>query len=117
MERMFCSLDYSSNTNFSCVRFGNIAWSTGSVFPIWKKMMEDKNQIESTGSNMKRFILYVFFLLIWSNISFANEYILTCKSDKNFLTVYSINERLKKIIHLSSMSLISNQEFNDINYK
>lgn len=59
MERMFCSLDYSSNTNFSCVRFGNIAWSTGSVFPIWKKMMEDKNQIESTGSNMKRFIFSV----------------------------------------------------------
>ena len=66
---------------------------------------------------MKKLILYIFFLLIWSNISFANEYILTCKSDKNFLTVYSINERLKKIIHLSSMSLISNQEFNDINYK
>ena len=65
---------------------------------------------------MKRLILYIFFLLIWSNISFANQYILTCKSDKNFLTVYSVNERLKKIIHLSSMSLISNQKFNDINY-
>ena len=42
MERMFCSLDYSNDTNFSCVRFGNIAWSTGSVFPIWKKMMLDE---------------------------------------------------------------------------
>ena len=59
MEKMFCSLDYSNNTNFSCVRFGNIAWSTGSVFPIWKKMMEKNGIIESTGSNMKRFIFSV----------------------------------------------------------
>lgn len=59
MERMFCSLDYSTDTNFSCVRFGNIAWSTGSVFQIWKRMMEKNNLIESTGSNMKRFIFSV----------------------------------------------------------
>ena len=65
---------------------------------------------------MKKFILCIYFFLIWSNISFANQYILTCTSDKNFLTVYSVNEKLKKITHLSSMSLISNQKFNDINY-
>ncbi len=59
MERMFCSLDYSHETNFSCVRFGNVAWSTGSVFPIWKRMMENNGHIKSTGSNMKRFIFSV----------------------------------------------------------
>ena len=31
-----------NKTLFSCVRFGNIAWSTDSVFPIWKKMMDEK---------------------------------------------------------------------------
>ena len=59
MERMFCSLDHSHDTNFSCVRFGNIAWSTGSVFPIWKRMMEEHGHIESTGPNMKRFFFSV----------------------------------------------------------
>jgi UDP-N-acetylglucosamine 4,6-dehydratase/5-epimerase len=59
MERMFCSLDFSNKTNFSCVRFGNIAWSTGSVFPLWKRMMEDNGLIESTGPNMKRFFFSV----------------------------------------------------------
>ena len=59
MEKMFCSLNFSNETNFSCVRFGNIAWSTGSVFPIWKKMMETQGIIESTGPNMKRFIFSV----------------------------------------------------------
>ena len=59
MEKMFNSLNASSDTNFSCVRFGNIAWSTGSVFPIWKQMMELNQKIESTGPNMKRFFFSV----------------------------------------------------------
>lgn len=59
MEKMFCSLNFSNQTNFTCVRFGNIAWSTGSVFPIWKKMMETNGKIESTGPNMKRFFFSV----------------------------------------------------------
>ena len=59
MERLFSGLDGVGDTNFSCVRFGNIAWSTGSVFPLWKRMMEDNGLIESTGPNMKRFFFSV----------------------------------------------------------
>ena len=59
MERMFCSLDQVSNTKFSCVRFGNIASSTGSVFPIWKSMTESSGIIESTGPEMRRFFFSV----------------------------------------------------------
>jgi UDP-glucose 4-epimerase len=59
MERMFCSLDGVGNTKFSCVRFGNIAWSTGSVFPIWKSMTESSGLIESTGPDMRRFFFSV----------------------------------------------------------
>ena len=59
MERIFLNANELSNTNFLCVRFGNIAWSTGSVFPIWKRMMEDNGLIESTGPNMKRFFFSV----------------------------------------------------------
>ena len=59
MERMFTSLNEKHSTNFSCVRFGNIAWSTGSVFPIWKRMMEVNGLIESTGPKMRRFFFSV----------------------------------------------------------
>ena len=59
MERMFTTLNEKSETDFSCVRFGNIAWSTGSVFPIWKSMMEEKGIIESTGPRMRRFFFSI----------------------------------------------------------
>ena len=60
MERLFCSLDGKSATKLACVRFGNIAWSTGSVFPIWTKMQRDqKGLIGSTGPEMRRFFFSV----------------------------------------------------------
>ena len=43
MERMFCLMEGKSDTHFVCVRYGNVAWSTGSVLGIWKKML--KNQV------------------------------------------------------------------------
>lgn len=58
MERTFCLLS-SSTTRIACVRFGNIAWSTGSVFPIWKSMHESTGVIGSTGYNMRRFFITV----------------------------------------------------------
>jgi FlaA1/EpsC-like NDP-sugar epimerase len=60
MERLFCSLDGKSATRFTCVRFGNISWSTGSVFPIWTKMQADNGGlIGSTGPDMRRFFFSV----------------------------------------------------------
>ena len=59
MERLFNSLDGVTETRFSNVRYGNVAWSTGSVFPIWKKMLREKNHIISTGPNMSRFFFSV----------------------------------------------------------
>jgi UDP-N-acetylglucosamine 4,6-dehydratase/5-epimerase len=58
MERMCCALDKKGDTRFVSVRFGNIAWSTGSVFPIWKRMVQDLGKIQSTGPEQRRF----FFL-------------------------------------------------------
>jgi len=55
MERLFITLNNKYKTNFSCVRFGNIAWSTGSVFPIWEEMTKKNNIIHSTGPKMRRF--------------------------------------------------------------
>lgn len=59
MERMFCLLDGKSNTKFACVRYGNVAWSTGSVFPIWKKMFQEKKIIGTTGPDMRRFFFTI----------------------------------------------------------
>src|SRR6185312_15679480 len=59
MERTFCYLDASSSTRFACVRYGNVAWSTGSVLPIWSKMLKDRGIIGTTGPEMRRFFFTV----------------------------------------------------------
>ena len=59
MERMFCSLNGKTTTKFACVRFGNLAWSTGSVLPIWKKMHDTTGVIGTTGPEMRRFFITV----------------------------------------------------------
>src|SRR5437762_6467171 len=59
MERMFCALNGKASTRFACVRYGNVAWSTGSVLPIWKKMFDDTGVIRSTGPGMRRFFFSV----------------------------------------------------------
>jgi len=60
MERLFSSLSGRTETKFICVRFGNIAWSTGSVFPIWERMTEADKKIGTTGPQMRRFFLTVY---------------------------------------------------------
>lgn len=59
MERMFCALNGKSETRFACVRYGNVAWSTGSVLPIWKRMHDETGVIRSTGPEMRRFFFTV----------------------------------------------------------
>lgn len=59
MERMFCTLDSKAATSFACVRFGNIAWSTGSVLPQWKAMHEAGEIIRTTGPEMYRFFVSI----------------------------------------------------------
>jgi len=56
MERVFCAMNSKTPTSrFACVRHGNIAWSTGSVFPLWKKMHDNTGVIGSTGPDMTRY--------------------------------------------------------------
>ncbi|CAD5259234.1 MULTISPECIES: polysaccharide biosynthesis protein [unclassified Imperialibacter] len=59
MERMFCSSNGKSETKFTCVRYGNVAWSTGSVLPIWRKMHSERGVIGTTGPEMRRFFFTV----------------------------------------------------------
>lgn len=59
MERIFCAMDGKSTTKFTAVRYGNVAWSTGSVLTIWKKMLEETGMIGTTGPEMRRFFFSV----------------------------------------------------------
>ena len=59
MERLFCLLNKKTNTQFASVRYGNVAWSTGSVLPIWKKMHDETGIIQTTGPDMRRFFFSV----------------------------------------------------------
>ena len=59
MERMFCLLNNQTGTKFACVRYGNVAWSTGSVLPIWKRMHDETGVIGTTGPEMRRFFFTV----------------------------------------------------------
>ena len=59
MEKMFCLMNGKSKTKFSCIRYGNVAWSTGSVLPIWKKMWDDTKILKTTGPEMRRFFFTV----------------------------------------------------------
>lgn len=59
MEKMFVSLDAKSDTNFACVRYGNVTWSTGSVLCIWNDMIKENNYLESSGWNMRRYFFAV----------------------------------------------------------
>ncbi len=59
MERSFCLLNDKSPTKFACVRYGNVAWSTGSVLPIWKTMHNETKCIKTTGPEMRRFFFTI----------------------------------------------------------
>tara|TARA_B100000674_G_C37665672_1_gene834649 strand:- start:340 stop:822 length:483 start_codon:yes stop_codon:yes gene_type:complete len=41
------------------VRYGNVAWSTGSVLPIWKEMHKKNKVILTTGPKMRRFFFTI----------------------------------------------------------
>lgn len=44
--------------NFLNIRSGNVLWSSGSVLPLWKKQLEDKNSINITSDKMTRFFIH-----------------------------------------------------------
>lgn len=60
MEKLFINANYYTGkaiTKFSCVRFGNVAWSRGSVLSLWKKQAKNGGVIRLTNSNMTRFLM------------------------------------------------------------
>ncbi|MCB9362530.1 SDR family NAD(P)-dependent oxidoreductase [Candidatus Woesearchaeota archaeon] len=59
-ERIFSETNYSKGkkrTIFTCVRYGNVLESTGSVIPFFEKKLKDGEPITLTDKRMTRFII------------------------------------------------------------
>jgi UDP-N-acetylglucosamine 4,6-dehydratase len=89
MERMYCSLNGKGVTRFACVRFGNIAWSSGSVLPIWKKMMDETGVIGTTGPEMRRYFI---------SVSEAAEIVITCLNNIEQLQGHVLTKDMKAVL-------------------
>lgn len=60
MEKLFLNAakyTQKDDTIFSCVRFGNVLWSRGSVLPSWKATAERSGVIKVTSREMTRFFM------------------------------------------------------------
>tara|TARA_B100001540_G_C15795667_1_gene637540 strand:+ start:522 stop:1481 length:960 start_codon:yes stop_codon:yes gene_type:complete len=86
MERVFCGLNEKSRTKFVCVRYGNVAWSTGSVLPIWNRMHQKTGIIGTTGPEMRRF----FF-----TVDEAVQLVLTAIENQNDLAGKVLSRKMK----------------------
>jgi UDP-N-acetylglucosamine 4,6-dehydratase len=86
MEKIFVSLGDTHKTKFACVRYGNVAWSTGSVLPIWSEMFKKNKTIYTTGPHMRRF----FF-----TVNEAVELVTTCLERINSLSGKILSREMK----------------------
>lgn len=62
MEKLITNANYyrgRAKTKFSCVRFGNVAWSRASVLTLWKKQIERDKTIRITDRTMTRFFMSI----------------------------------------------------------
>jgi FlaA1/EpsC-like NDP-sugar epimerase len=49
--------NYTSETKFVCIRGGNVMGTNGSVIPLFKKQLKERNEITITDENMTRFLM------------------------------------------------------------
>jgi len=67
MERLFQEeQQYSQHPAFTCVRYGNVIGSTGSVVPMFRRQYEEAGRVRITNPNMTRF---------WMGVDEAIEFI------------------------------------------
>lgn len=59
MEKLFMEANRNSKTKFSCVRYGNVIGTTGSVYTIWEKQLAQNKPLTVTDERMRRFFFYL----------------------------------------------------------
>mgnify|MGYP001200409736 FL=1 len=98
MERVFQEHDNSRN-RFICCRFGNVAWSNGSVLPYWIKLARENKTLPVTGKDMTRLIFKADSAakLIFNAIKIASK-------EKNF---FILSQKMKKVNMYKLATLIS----------
>ncbi|OGY51282.1 MAG: hypothetical protein A3J59_02315 [Candidatus Buchananbacteria bacterium RIFCSPHIGHO2_02_FULL_56_16] len=60
MEKLFTNVNYfmaGSESRFACVRFGNVAWTRGSVLPLWQAQIKRNGGLKITDPQMTRFLM------------------------------------------------------------
>lgn len=55
MEKLFREANANSDKIFTCVRYGNVRATTGSVLTIWKRQKEEGKPLTITDKRMRRF--------------------------------------------------------------
>lgn len=56
-ERILLAKNNTSETQFICVRFGNVVGSRGSVVPLFKELLDKGKSLPLTDANMTRFLI------------------------------------------------------------
>ena len=131
MEKSILLDSLNSKMKVACLRFGNLPWSTGSIFPIWLSMTEKNNLVESTGPEMTRFFYSIddaceLINLTIKNINFFSSKIIIPKMKsakiKDLLSVWCeiYNTKWKKVKSRPGdkyyESIISSFEYGSVKY-
>lgn len=79
-EKIVLKCNKKSSTKFSCIRFGNVVGSRGSVIPLFINQIKEKKNITVTDKNMTR-----FFMLIDSAVKLIKESISLMRGNEIFI--------------------------------
>ncbi len=110
MERLFCRCNDITETNFLCVRYGNVAWSTGSVLTIWKEMLNENNTITTCGQNMYRYIFRVSDAAKFVKRALKNYKNISGKVISMDMKSLQIKDMLSVIKQLTQCNIVSIQQ-------
>ena len=99
MERLFREHDHDKS-RFVCCRFGNVAWSNGSILPFWFGLKNEGKALPVTSEEMTRLIFTSRDAAILIEKAIELSY-----SQKDF---YTLSKKMKKVNMLKIAKMISN---------